>query len=258
MRKIKKNHNIRFIGILLGLIIVYSCSHESNKKNEVQPVFKVSKAIESILIDGKMDEVIWRETEARNFSYYFDIVKDTDKQNTTFRMLWDKTNLYLFYECEDKFITARETVRDGAPYFDDCAEIFLIPVPESLKVHYGFEVNLYKTSNDFIYVNDFYDGEFAAFKGFNPKFEVEFTVNGTINDNSDIDKGWTMEMAIPISVFKGVDKFHPVEAGNKWKFLALRQDRNDAEGDRRTASTMFPTEKNVHDEQFFGILEFVD
>ncbi|MDO7173157.1 carbohydrate-binding family 9-like protein [Mariniflexile sp. AS56] len=228
------------------------------KVNIAQDIFKVSKTNSKITIDGKLDEAIWQNTEVRPFNHFFDVVKPTDQQNSKFRMLWDEENLYLFYECEDQYITARETVRDAEPYHDDCAEIFLIPVPESLDMHFCLEINLYKTSNDIVYLNNFYNNEFAPLKGFNPEFEVEFTVDGTINDNSDIDKGWTMELAIPIKTFKGVDRFFPVKAGSQWKFLALRQDRNDPEGNRRTCSTIFPTEKDVHDTNFFGLLEFVE
>ena len=43
----------------------------------------------------------------------------------------------------------------------------------------------------------------------------EVTVDGTINDNSDTDKGWKMEIAIPLILFDGVGKDSPVKAGNQ-------------------------------------------
>lgn len=226
-----------------------------------QPIFKVSKTTQAITIDGKMNEEIWAHTEARTFDNFYRIDKPDDQQRTTFRMLWDEKNLYLFYKMEDKFLTARETKRDGEPYLDDCAEIFFITVPDSLDTHFGYEFNLYKASNDFVYFNDFYQGEHGILKTFNPEFEVEVTYDGTVNDNSDIDKGWMMEIAIPISNFDGLGKFVPVEVGNKWAFLAIRQDRNDAEGNRRSTSTIFPIydiSKNVHQANRFGLMEFVE
>ncbi len=226
-----------------------------------QPMFKVSKTNQRIAIDGKMDEEVWARTEARTFDNFYRIDKPDDQQQTTFRMLWDEKNLYLFYQMEDKYLTARETKRDGEPYLDDCAEIFFITVPDSLDTHIGYELNLYKASNDFVYFNDFYQGKHGILKTFNPDFEVEVTYDGTINDNSDIDKGWTMEIAIPISNFDGLGKFVPVQSGNKWAFLAIRQDRNDAEGNRRSTSTIFPIydiSKNVHQANRFGLMEFVE
>lgn len=225
-----------------------------------QPIFKVYTTNQPLVIDGKMDETAWAKTEARSFDYFYRIDKPDDKQNTMFRMLWDNENLYVFFQAEDKFITAREKKRDGQPYLDDCAELFLIPVPDSLNMHIGFELNLYKASNDFIYFNNMYKNQSGIMKQYNPDFRVEVNIDGTMNDNSDIDKGWTMEMAIPLSNFTGVDTFFPVQEGSRWAFLAIRQDRNDADGERRSTSTIFPIydiEKNVHQPNRFGLLEFV-
>ena len=175
-------------------------------------------------------------------------------------MLWDEENLYVFFTCQDQFITAREKTRDGQPYFDDCAEIFLIPSTEKIAMHLGYEVNLYKTSNDFVFLNDILKNEPLVVKSFNPDFQVAVTIDGTINDNSDIDKGWTMEMAIPLTNFHINGPISPVKEGVKWAFLALRQDRNDADGNRRSTSTLFPLSPespNVHDPKTFGHLQFV-
>lgn len=113
----------------------------------------------------------------------------------------------------------------------------------------------------FIWLNNFYQGKSGMIKSYNPDFSVEVSIDGTINDNSDKDKGWTMEIAIPLKHFKGVDNFFPVKNGSKWAFLAARQDRNDASGDRRSTSTLFPVYdigKSVHQPNRFGILKFED
>lgn len=251
-----------FSGVVL-LMFFYSCAAQSGKKMVIgeQPVFKASRTIEAISIDGKMEEAIWQTTEARTLDYFYRVDQPDDDQKTTFRMLWDETYLYLFFDMEDKYLTARETQPDGQPYFDDCAEIFFITAPDSLDTHFGYELNLNKASNDFIYFNDFYKDKDLAFKQYNPDFEVEVTYRGSINDNSDIDVGWTMELAIPLSNFGVLGQVVPVETGNKWAFLAVRQDRNDAEGNRRSTSTIFPIydiSKNVHQANRFGLVEFVD
>ena len=253
------------------IILTYSChkakpkklTDQSEKELSIgeQSIFKVSKATDSIVIDGKMDEASWNKTESRTFNYIYKVENPSDKQKSTLRMLWDETNLYLFYQFEDKYLTARETKRDGKPFFDDCAEIFIIPVPDSLDTHFGFELNINKAVNDFLYFNNYYKGNNIALKTFNPDFRAEVTYNGTINDNSDEDQGWTMEIEIPISVFGFLGEFEPVQKGSKWAFLAIRQDRNDMDGERRVTSTIFPIydiKKDVHQPNRFGLMEFVD
>jgi len=227
---------------------------------ELQEVFKVSRTNQEMNIDGKASEAAWKNAESRTFEYFYRIENASDRQQTSFRMLWDEENLYVLFECEDQYITARETKRDAQPYFDDCAEIFLIPVPEALDMHLGFELNLYKASNDFVFLNDFHGAENAMVKSWDPDFKVGVTVDGSINDNSDIDRGWSMEMAIPLSLFKGMEKFSPVKSGNSWTFLAIRQDRNDPSGNRRSTSTIFPMTEpmtTVHDPDCFGQMLFV-
>ncbi|CAM4381504.1 carbohydrate-binding family 9-like protein [Zobellia roscoffensis] len=226
-----------------------------------QHIFKVSKVSEPMQIDGKMKEGAWSRTEARTLDNFYNIDKPSDQQKSTFRMLWGEDEFYVFFEMEDRYITSRETKRDGQPYFDDCAEIFFITAPDSLDTHFGYELNLNKASNDFIYFNNYTMGKDVVYKPFNPSFEVEVTFDGTINDNSDIDKGWTMEMAIPYSNFGELGKVVAIEPGNKWAFLAIRQDRNDANGNRRSTSTIFPIydiSKNVHQANRFGLMEFVE
>lgn len=224
------------------------------------PPFQVSKANDSIVIDGNLDKE-WLKTEVRTLDYYRRYEKPNDRQKTKFRMLWDDENLYVFFECEDKYITARETKRDGQPYFDDCAEIFLIPAPAKLDMHYGFEVNLNKASNDFIFLTHFYQDKHTIIKSYDPDFQVEVSIDGTVNDNSDTDRGWNMEFAIPLKLFEGIDSISPVAPGNRWAFQSIRQDRNDATGDRRSWGTLFEVAKenvNVHEPEDFGFLEFTE
>lgn len=241
-----------FIGSFL--VIVFT-----NGMLMAQNPFKAFQAEHPVIIDGKSEDPDWENTEVRTLDHYYNAEKETDKQVTKFRMLWDDHNLYVLFECEDLYITAREMERDGQPYFDDCAEIFLTPAPVSRDMHIGFELNLYKASNDFIFLWDFYQGNSAVIKSYQPDFEVGVSIDGTLNDNSDKDRGWTMEMAIPLSLFREKG-FTEVKQGNRWTIMAVRQDRNDAEGNRRSTSTLFPLSEpfgGVHEPERFQQVEFV-
>jgi len=247
----------------IWLVLASGCfliSASINAHETATAAFMVSKASNPIEIDGELDAA-WRDSEVRSLDHYRRYEKASDRQSTRFRMMWDEKNLYVFFECKDKYITARETKRDGQPYFDDCAEIFLIPAPAKLDMHYGFEVNLYKASNDFIFLTHFYQDKHTIIKSYNPDFQVGVNIEGTVNDNSDIDTGWSMEFAIPLSLFEGIDSISPVAPGNRWAFQAIRQDRNDATGDRRSWGTLFKVatqNRGVHEPEDFGFLEFVE
>lgn len=246
----------RSITVLLFLLF----SQTANSAVDRAEVFKVSKATQPIVVDGELDAE-WQKTEVGEFGHHYRDESPSDRQGGTFRMMWDIENLYVFFECEDRFITARETVRDGQPYFDDCAEIFLIPAPAPLDMHLGLEVNLFKASNDFVFLTDFNGGNYVAVKSWNPDFEVAVQIEGTVNDNSDRDEGWSMEFAIPLTLFTNIDRFSPVDVGNQWAFQAIRQDRNDPTGNRRVWSTLHELnaeDPNVHDPEYFNLLEFIE
>lgn len=248
--------------LFISLLLSQSCTF-AQKKLALgdHELYKVYKAEQPIVIDGIMDDSDWQRAEMRTFDHHYLVEKPSDKVETEFRMLWDEDNLYLFYDCKDQYITARETQRDGAPYLDDCAEIFLIPVPDSIDMHFCLEINLNKVSNDIVFLNNMYQGKPMVIKAFNPDFDVEVSINGTVNDNSDIDKGWTMEVAIPITNFIKTDVYQPVEVGSQWAFLGIRQNRDEVDSDRRVISTLYPIydiEKDVHQPNRFGLLEFAE
>lgn len=223
-----------------------------------QPLYRVSRAKGPILVDGKMDELGWKDAEVRSFDYFFRKNEPLEKQKTKFRMLWDDKNIYLFYEFEDTSLTARDTSHDGAPSMDDCAEFFCIPYPDSLSMHFVFEVNMNKAAMDCIVLWQYHDNRSFFIWDYNPQYEIGVASDGTINNDKDTDKGWTMEFAIPFKVFSN---FSPAKVGTKWAFQACRQDRNKVDDRFRSTSTLFPTydiKLDVHPPNRFGLMEFTD
>lgn len=226
-----------------------------------QPVYKVSRAREPITVDGKMDEPSWKNAEVQPLSNFFRLDKPVEKQNTKFRMLWDDTNIYLFYECEDTSLTARETNFDGRTYMDDCAEFFAVPIPDSVYMHFGFEINITEVRYDYIVLWKYYKNRTFFLSGYNPEYKVKAIINGTLNNDKDRDKGWTMEFAIPMSAFSNINGVTRAKAGARWAFQAVRQDRNVVDDRFRSTSTLFPIynlRADVHQPAQFGLMEFTD
>jgi hypothetical protein len=226
-----------------------------------QPVYKVSRARGPITVDGKMDEASWKNAEVQPLANFFRLDKPVERQNSKFRMLWDDTNLYLFYECEDTSLTARETNFDGRTYMDDCAEFFVIPAPDSVYMHFGFEINITEVRYDYIVLWRFYNNRTFFISGYNPEYKVKTIYNGTLNNDKDKDKGWTMEFAIPMSAFSNFNGVARAKPGVKWAFQAVRQDRNFVDDRFRSTSTLFPIYNlrlDVHQPAQFGLMEFTD
>jgi hypothetical protein len=226
-----------------------------------QPVYKVSRAREPIIVDGRMDEASWKDAEVQSFNYFYRGDKPFEKQYSKFRMLWDDEDLYLFYECEDTSLTAREKNFDARPYLDDCAEFFCVPVPDSLYMHFGFEINITKAVYDYIVLWKYYNNRTIFIRSYNPVYKVDVTYEGTINNDKDKDKMWRMEFAIPFTVFSDFHLISRPKAGVRWAFQAVRQDRNYVDDRFRSTSTLFPIydiRKDVHQPSRFGLMEFTD
>jgi hypothetical protein len=259
-RRISGFPNLKAVLFTATYLIITIALYSQNGKELVlgeQPVYKVSKTGRPFTADGKMDEPDWKKAEVQSLNYFFRSDKPADKQQSKFRMLWDDQNLYLFYEFEDSSLTSRETAYDARPYLDDCAEFFCLPVPDSLYMHYGFEVNVTLARYDYIMLWEFYNKRNFFLPDYNPEYQVGVTHNGTINNDKDRDKGWTMEFIIPLKVFRN---FPRPRVGSKWAFQAVRQDRNLVDDKFRSTSTLFPTydvKKDVHPPNRFGLMEFV-
>ena len=247
--------------IYLGTGMALFCQTEKQLVVGQQPVYKVSRAREAVSIDGKMDEPSWKNAEVQSLNYFFRLDKPVEKQNSKFRMLWDDTNLYLFYECEDTSLTARETNFDGRTYMDDCAEFFVVPVPDSIYMHFGFEINITEVRYDYLVLWKYYNNRTFFISGYNPEYKVKAICDGTINNDKDKDKGWSMEFAIPFSAFSNISSVTRPKPGARWAFQAVRQDRNSVDDRFRSTSTLFPIyiyRLDVHQPNRFGLFEFTD
>lgn len=225
------------------------------------PVYKVAKAKEPITVDGKMDEAAWKNAEVQQLTHFFRLDKPVDKQNTKFRMMWDDANIYLFYESEDTSLTARETKFDGRTYIDDCAEFFVVPIPDSVYMHFGFEINITEVRFDYIVLWKYYNNRTFFINGYNPEYQVKAIYNGTLNNDKDKDKGWTMEFAIPMTAFTNMNGVVRAKAGARWAFQAVRQDRNLVDDRFRSTALLYPVfnlKLDVHQPEHFGLMEFTE
>ena len=64
--------------------------------------------------------------------------------------------------------------------------------------YYELEVNAFETEWDLILLKPYHDGDKVALDSWDiPGLISKVHVEGTINDPSDMDKGWSVEIAIP-------------------------------------------------------------
>jgi len=154
---------------------------------------------EAITIDGKDTESSWIKTSWSN--EFVDIegdLKPNPTHPTHVKMLWDSTYFYFFAKMEEPHIWATLKNRDDIVYHDDDFEIFIDPDGDSHN-YYEFEWNAINTLWDLILLKPYRADNL-------PKVLFEWNVTdvksavhieGTLNDASDEDEFWTIEIAIP-------------------------------------------------------------
>lgn len=194
--------------------------------------YKAKKINSSIVIDGNIQKDIWKS--AQWSERFVDMVTgDAGMYNTQVAILWNDAHLYFAFHAEEPFVEARLTERDSIIFQENDLEIFI----DGGDCYYELEVNAANTiyevffiwkdaykkggrfdvpqfdvhgPNAYTFGGD-YDRQAGSFwKGTHPRgirwaftdydmpgLETAVQIDGTLNDNSDIDKGWTLEVGIP-------------------------------------------------------------
>ena len=129
-------------------------------------------------------------------------------------MLWDDEFLYVSYECQDAHISAVNTERDSPVYKDDCVELFTAPNPERPVDYFNIEMNVNRAILDRHHPNG--PGKPQVPNWNAAGIRIATSVDGTLNDDSDTDRGWVLEVAIPFANFEKVTgRPHPRD-GDVW------------------------------------------
>jgi len=172
-----------------------------------------------ILIDGKPNDLIWAKVNwTESFVDIEGSLKPDPFYNTKAKMLWDENYFYFYAYMEDPHVWATITARDDVVYKDNDFEIFLDPDGDTHN-YYELEVNAFGTEWDLILLKTYHDDPAPALDSWDiPGLITKVHVDGTLNDPSDRDKGWGVEIAIPWKSLVGNFRSKtPPKDGEQWK-----------------------------------------
>lgn len=203
---------------------------------------------EPLKIDGRLDEESWRL--APRSPRFVDLVTGRPTiHDTRAAVLWDDTCLYVGFWVEEPFVQATLTERDSLVWSENDIELFIA----GKDAYYEFELNPLGTIYEafFIWEEAYERGGYGkdpalsrTAEGFKPWNGVGFDthprgprlgffrwdmpglraaahVDGTVNDNSDRDRGWTAEIAVPWAsmthLAAGDGRALPPRDGDTWR-----------------------------------------
>lgn len=176
-----------------------------------------------IVIDGNLDESAW-QSAVRSPPFVDLITGKPVKFDTRAAVLWDDTCLYVAYWIEETDVRATLQQRDAPVYSENDVELFI----DGGGGYYEFEINALGTLYEAFFVwEGAYDEHYALLPGFRrdqpgvigfngvgfnrhprgsrlgfmrwdfPGLRSAVRIDGTLNDSTDTDKGWTVELALP-------------------------------------------------------------
>ncbi len=236
---------------LLFILILGSRAYSADQSKFPCPENEIAsytsfRIAEPITIDGRLDEPAWQH--APKSPAFVDILTGGPTiHDTRCTVIWDSTNLYLGYRIEEPFLHAKYTNQNDPIYYDNDVEFFIA----GRDAYYEFEINGFNTCYEvfFIWEEAYESGgfskapEFARSKlvpfngvgftkhprggrlgNFNwiyPSRKTAVHIDGTINNDTDRDRGWTVELAFP---WKGLewlaraeDRSLPPREGDVWR-----------------------------------------
>lgn len=191
---------------------------------QIRPVIKALHASTPVKIDGYLREPLWKDATAYKL-IAMPIHNEPGRRKVlheggTLRMLWDEHYLYLGAELVDSDVVT-ECTGDGLADFQlgDVCELFIWPPNET------WYWELYVTPNSrqttYFFPGPGRLGLPGNLRAKTNLLKVAAQVHGTLNNWHDRDRGWTAEMAVPISMLTARGEHFGPKAPS-WRILIGR------------------------------------
>jgi hypothetical protein len=149
---------------------------------------------------------------------FVDITTDiVPRFRTRMKMRWDDNCLYIAAELEEPHVWATLTENDSVIFQDNDFEVFMDPDADN---HYyvELEINALGTTWDLLLPKPYKDSGRPLTGWRIKRLKTAVHVRGTLNDPTDTDEGWAVEIAIPWASLKEITgRPCPPNPGDQWR-----------------------------------------
>lgn len=172
----------------------------------------------AINVDGKLNDAAWKDVP---WSEKFIDIEGSKKANppyaTRVKMLWDSEYFYIGAQLEEPHVWATLKKHDSVIFQDNDFEVFIDPDADNHR-YMEYEINAFGTDWDLYLPKAYKDGGSADNSWEISGLKKAVFVDGTINDPTDRDQGWSVELAIPWKALgqRGAVKTPPT-SGQQWR-----------------------------------------
>ncbi len=161
-------------------------------------------ALTAPVIDGRGDDAVWQSAAwSADFVDIEGPERPTPRQRTRVKMAWSDVGLFILAELDEIDLWATLRTHDEIVFHDNDFEVFIDPDGDG-REYYEIEVNAYGTVFD-LYLPVAYRAGGIANHGWTARgMRLAIALDGTLNDNRDRDRAWTVEMELPWTLFEPV------------------------------------------------------
>jgi hypothetical protein len=179
--------------------------------------YTVHRTAVAPVIDGMLNDTVWKKVAwTENFNDIEGDIRPKPKFRTRVKMLWDSSYLYLAAELQEPHVWANVAHHDEVVFRDNDFEVFIDPAGMA-KQYFEIEINAIATIFDLFLPEPYRNGSGALISWNCDGLKKAVHVNGSLNNPSDIDSGWTVEMAIPIAEISIGNEAQIPYAGAVWR-----------------------------------------
>ena len=235
---------------LIIIVFLTQCSGISKDSNEYTVISRFTEV--TIHIDGDLSEPCWQSASKLPLLNNYDGTPINENSFRSYAMTcYDSDNLYIAFVNRDHQIFSYYSFRDEFLWKEEVVEVF-IDTDDFLSTYIELEISPKNVLFD-SYITDTANIDLVA----TPLFDLEgwhtgVAVHGTINNNSDCDSLWTVEMAIPFTSLESDFNIKKI-ADYIWKINFYRLDRDDL---GPTNYAWSPTYGRFHTPSKFGKIIF--
>ncbi len=161
-------------------------------------------------IDGDLDEAAWSDAPA--LSPFTEITGQPtmpDSISTTVRIMWDDDALYIGARLREPHVWGTQTEKNSIIFHENDFEVFIDPDADFHRYH-ELEINALGTIWELTLMSPYRDGGPYTIPDNFPGLKKAVSVKGTINDPSDIDEGWSVEIAVPWEDLSNLHDLDPI------------------------------------------------
>ena len=206
---------------LIGLLLLFGTYLDAqtvlSSSLHSEKMYKARMAKRPIKVDGKLNEHDWKQ--AVLISDFEDIEgasKPKPSFSTTVKMMWDSQYLYIGAVLEEPQLWGTLKKHDDIIYRDHDFEVFIDPMGDG-EQYFEIEINVLGTIMDLFMNKPYKKGGTFDMEWNTTGIQSKVIANGTINNNSDIDSSWTVEMAIPFTAISRNNRIASPSTTNPWR-----------------------------------------